>query len=179
MRFRDEITGYALCLLIPCGMANDVSAQTVAEGGRHRNSLVIEANPVRGTVSYARAIGDNWFVGPSIGFGFPQFDRTLTGGKDTDFREYLHVGFIARREFSRERVLLEFGGRAGFADYRSCTASDCWPAAYYGPSVLLAVGGRRVKVGTRMTAGVIMSPGRDAEAFASVSPVNVLVVFRF
>jgi hypothetical protein len=149
-----------------------------ADSVRLQNRFLLEANPVRGTISYARAVGDNWFVGPSVGFGFPQIDVTLSGDS-TDFREYLHIGLIARREFSREHVLLEFGGRAGFADYRSCTASDCWPGVYGGPSVLVAVGGKRVKVGSRFTAGLIKSPGRDAESFASVSPLNVLVALRF
>jgi hypothetical protein len=41
------------------------------------SQLALEANPFRGTLSYARQSAPGWHVGMEVGFGFPQIDRTL------------------------------------------------------------------------------------------------------
>lgn len=110
-----------------------------APGDRPRNVLSLEANPFRGTVSYARAVSTKWDLGVNFGFGAPQIDVTLFKRR-VDFRDFAHVGAMARRHFGNH-MLLELGGRAGFADYHECTASDCWPQLYVGPSAMVAVAG--------------------------------------
>lgn len=143
-----------------------------------RNSISIEANPFRGSLSWARAASQNWEVGAGAGFGFPQIDVTLLRGKRDDFRDYFHVSGIARRHYGK-RALLELSARVGFADYQPCLASDCWPKFYIGPSALFVVGGEHLKIGPRFTFGEISSPSGDLDVFASVSPVNVFVSWRW
>ena len=143
----------------------------------NRNAFSVEANPFRGTLSYARATSPSWDVGFNLGFGFPQIDVTLLKN-NAEFRDYFNIGGMARRRFG-DRVLLEMGARAGFADYYHCTASDCWPEVYIGPSVMVAVGGKRVKVGSRLTAGFIMGSGHDLDVFGNLSPLNLLMSWRW
>ncbi|MEP6836234.1 MAG: hypothetical protein ABJB74_22785 [Gemmatimonas sp.] len=172
---------FLLLGLLPASgrISAELHGQSPSPPVEHPNSFSIEANPIRGTLSYTRFASPKWEFGVSAGFGFPQADQTLSGKKGADFRDYLNIGAIARTHFANDHALLELGARAGVADYFVCTASDCWPQAYVGPSVLAAVGGRRVKVGTRLTAGWIAGAGHDADVFASVSPVNLLVSWRW
>jgi|GEM_PF-1749191 len=142
-----------------------------------RESLSAEVNPFRGTLTYTRFATPRWELGVGLGFGFPQLDQTLFRKRD-DFRDFLNVSALARRHFGKH-ALIEMGLRLGAAEYHECTASDCWPEVYLGPSILFAVGSERIKVGPRLTFGSIAAQGKDSDVFASVSPVNLLVSWRW
>ena len=145
--------------------------------GPRRESLSAEVNPFRGTLTYTRFATPRWELGVGLGFGFPQLDQTLFRKRD-DFRDFLNVSALARRHFGKH-ALIEMGLRLGAAEYHECTASDCWPEVYLGPSILFAVGSERIKVGPRLTFGSIAAQGKDSDVFASVSPVNLLVSWRW
>lgn len=171
-----SVVGGAIVFSLLLVDAELISAQSnnVARG----NGISIEANPFRGTVTYSRFASRNWELGGALGFGFPQLDQTLFRGKTDDFRDYVNLSAIARRHYGK-RALLELGARVGVADYQRCDASDCWPRLYFGPSVMFAVGGEHVKVGPRLTFGEINSASGDLDVFASVSPVNVMLSWRW
>ena len=172
-----SVVGAAFVLAASVAVATAVSAQQ-QPASQQRGAFSVEANPFRGSVGYSRLASTNWELGGSLGFGFPQLDVTLFRGKVDDFRDYAHIAAFGRRKFG-SRAVLELGGRLGVADYQRCQVSDCWPRLYFGPSVLLAVGGEHVKVGPRFTFGEISSASGDLDVFASVSPINLFLSWRF
>jgi hypothetical protein len=132
-----------------------VPAPLVAQ---QRHELTVEGSFVRGTLGYARARTDRIFIGVEAGFGFPQIDRTLVPAQDTlgspDFEEYLHIAPFVRYRASRN-VEIDAGIRGAIADLWPCDASDCWPALYGGIYVQPMIGFRNIKIGGRLTAGII------------------------
>lgn len=138
-----------------------------------RNQLSLEANPFRGTLGYARQSAAEWHAGVSIGFGFPQVDRTLAPA-DGDFLDLFHLSPFVR--FSPSvNAAYEAGLRLGFGDLHPCRGSDCLPGLYYGVSGAALFGWRSFKVGPRLTAGVMREGGEPATGFLGLSPVNLLV----
>lgn len=171
-----SVVGAAIVFLSMSFLPSHVGAQSTAV--ERNESLTFEVNPFRGSITYSRFRSEQWELGLGLGFGFPQLDQTLFRGKTDDFRDYLNVSALARRHYGK-RALLELSARIGVADYQRCEVSDCWPRAYFGPSVLFAVGGERFKVGPRVTFGEISHPSGDLDVFASVSPINLLVQLRW
>jgi len=120
-----------------------------------RNELTFELSVLHGAVGYAHRVAPRALLGLEAGFGFPQLDRTLDPGAETaDFQEYLHLAGFARFQPSAA-VDIDAGLRASVADLWDCTASDCWPALFAGAYLQPMVGGRRLKLGLRLVAGVI------------------------
>lgn len=130
-----------------------------ARADAQRNEATLEASVIRGALGYAREMSPRALIGVEIGFGFPQIDRTLEPATDEDtgepdFEEYLHVALFARFRGS-DRFEIDTGVRGSIADLWSSTASDSWPSLFGGAYVQPMIGGRTVKVGTRLTAGWI------------------------
>jgi hypothetical protein len=50
---------------------------------------------------------------------------------------------------------IDAGIRASIADLWPCDASDCWPSLFGGAYIQPMVGFKRLKIGSRLTAGVI------------------------
>jgi hypothetical protein len=174
---RSTICGLLLGLVI----ATPLAAQ-------RRNEVTLEGSFVRGALGYARASSAHLFIGLEIGFGFPQFDRTLVPEQDTlgspDFEEYLHVAPFIRYKPSRN-VEIDAGVRAAIADLWPCDASDCWPALFGGVYVQPMIGFRQFKIGSRLTAGVLtegepdtrVSQGDKSTGVVSISPFLVRATF--
>ena len=134
---------------------------------QQRNEVTIEGSFVRGAAGYARATSARVLVGIEVGFGFPQIDRTLAPEQDSvgspDFEEYLHVAPFVRYKAS-SNFEIDAGIRASIADLWPCDASDCWPALFGGVYIQPMIGFRKIKVGSRLTAGVIAEGEPDTRA---------------
>jgi hypothetical protein len=148
-----------------------------------RNEATIEATFTRGAAGYARHAATNVLFGIEIGFGFPQIDRTLSPEQDPetgspDFEEYLHVAPFLRLK-SGQHFEIDAGLRASIADLWECDASDCLPALFGGAYVQPMVGWRRIKVGARLTAGVIAEGKPDSRLNQGSERTGVLALSPF
>lgn len=154
-----------------------------------RNEVALEASFVRGALGYARHQSPSVLLGIEIGFGFPQLDQTLSpaqGPNDEgpDFEEYLHIAPFVRIKRG-EHFEVDAGLRASIADLYPCGASDCWPAIFGGAYLQPMVGWRRIKIGARLTGGVIAegppdtreSQGDESTGVLSISPFLVRATF--
>jgi hypothetical protein len=154
-----------------------------------RNELTLEASFVRGTLGYARHTSPSVLFGIELGFGFPQLDRTLSPEQDPDtgspdFEEYLHIAPFVRFK-SGEHFEVDAGLRASIADLYPCGASDCLPVIFGGAYVQPMVGWRRIKLGARLTGGVVaegppdtrLSQGDESTGILSLSPFLVRATF--
>ena len=154
-----------------------------------RNEVTLEASVVRGALGYARHQSSNVLLGIEIGFGFPQLDQTLSpdqGQNDEgpDFEEYLHIAPFVRFK-SGEHFEIDAGLRASIADLYPCGASDCLPVIFGGAYVQPMIGWRRIKLGARLTGGVIaegppdtrLSQGDESTGILSLSPFLVRATF--
>jgi hypothetical protein len=162
-------------------MASTIGTALAAPAHAQSNEVTIEASVIRGAIGYARRLSPTTQVGVEAGFGIPQLDRTLTPTDDDPegepgFEEYLHAAVFARVKPS-DRFEVDAGLRGSVADLWACTASDCWPALFGGAYVQPMIGGSRLKVGARLTAGWIadsMEGGPDSSTF--VVGLNPLIL---
>jgi hypothetical protein len=159
-------------LVTPALVGMMIGAALAAPAHAQQNEVTIEASVIRGAVGYARRVSPTTLVGVEAGFGFPQIDRTLTPTNDDpegepDFEEYLHAAVFVRVK-PTHRFEVDAGLRGSVADLWACTASDCWPAVFGGAYVQPMIGGSRIKVGARLTAGWIADSeerGPDSSTF--------------
>lgn len=144
----------------------------VGAGGAHaqRRLVSIEANPIAGTVAYGWARSPTTFYGIELGFGFPQVDRTLAPDSGS-FLDFAHVGVFLRMHAS-DHVAFDTRLQLGLAELNGC--SGCLPGAFGGVSGAIFVGGRRFKVGPRITAGAIREGSNPSEFVLNLTPVAVL-----
>jgi hypothetical protein len=170
-----------------CVVAAGLMSATAARA--QRNEVALEASITRGALGYARQTGSKVFLGIEIGFGFPQLDRTLSPAKNDetgapDFEEYLHIAPFVRYK-ANDNFEIDAGIRASLADLWPCGSSDCWPMPFGGVYVQPMVGWRRIKLGARLTAGVIaegnpdtrLSQGDESTGVVSLSPFLVRATF--
>lgn len=148
---------------------------TGADLGAQRRQLSLELNPVHGTLGYGWAVAPTRLVGVEVGFGFPQLDRTLAPA-DESLIDILHVGGFVRSNPSKA-VTLDGRARVGLAELRGC--SGCLPGVFTAVSGAAFFGGRHVKVGPRMTAGVIKENGDPTSFVLNLTPVAVLVSYTW
>ena len=150
-----------------------------AQGG---NEVTVEGSFTRGAVGYARASSSRVFIGVEVGFGFPQLDRTLLPAQDTlgqpDFEEYLHVAPFVRYKAS-DNFEIDAGIRASIADLWPCGASDCWPAVFGGVYVQPMFGFRLIKIGGRVTTGIILEGEPDTRLRQGDKSTGVLSLSPF
>lgn len=158
------MTRVTACVVLLCAaLAGDVSAQ--------RRHVSFEANPVHGTLGYGWHRTPERIVGLEVGFGFPQLDRTLVPG-DEDLLDALHIGAFMRLQQGRS-VTLDARLQVGLAELRGC--SGCLLGALAAVSGGAFWGTRNVKIGTRLTAGVIDDFRNPAEFVLNLTPVALLV----
>ena len=154
----------ALLVLVILGTAAaDVRAQD--------REISLEANPFHGTLGYGWVKSPALTAGVQFGFGFPQIDRTLVPD-DESFQDIMHVGVFVR---GRPTSSIALDGRIqfGFAELRGC--SGCLPGLFTGASAGVFWGGRRVKIGSRITAGVINEHIGPAAIVVNFTPVALLL----
>ena len=147
-----------------------------------RNEVTVEGSFTRGAVGYARASSAKLYIGVEVGFGFPQLDRTLVPEQDTlgqpDFEEYLHIAPFIRYKAS-DNFEIDAGLRGSIADLWPCGASDCWPALFGGVYVQPMVGFRRIKIGGRLTTGIILEGEPDTRLRQGDKSTGVLSLAPF
>jgi hypothetical protein len=151
-----------IAIAIAIALASSLTTPLLAQ----RNEVTLEASVVRGALGYARHASPKVLFGFEVGFGFPQFDRTLSPKQDPDtgspdFEEYLHIAPFVRFK-ANHNFEIDAGLRASIADLWPCDASDCLPAIFAGAYVQPMVGWRRIKVGARLTAGEIWEGEPDS-----------------
>jgi hypothetical protein len=161
---RQHTVMLALCALLLSTAG--VSAQTPDR------ELALDFRPFAGALSIAWRTSDAWSIGLALGGGIDELDRTLV--PDTDdpdyhaFEQYLHAAVFARHKPS-QRIDLDVGLRGGFADVRTCGASDCWPGLYAGAYAGAFWGGRRWKLGPRLLVGrVYEHPYSDTVVYMEI-----------
>lgn len=150
-------------------------ALPAAEARAQRRQLSLEANPFHATVGYGWATAPARVVGLEAGFGFPQLDRTLEPA-DESFLDILHLGVFVR---SQPSPSLALDGRAqfGLAELRGC--SGCFFGVFSAVSGAVFWGGRHLKVGPRLTAGVIRESAEPAAFVLNLTPVAVLATYSW
>jgi hypothetical protein len=148
-------------------------AISAADAAAQRRQLSLEANPFHGTLGYGWAVGPDRFAGLEVAFGFPQFDQTLDPA-DESLIDFVHVGAFLRTHPARS-VALDARAKLGLAELRGC--SGCLPGVFAALSGAAFFGGRHVKVGPRLTAGVIKE-SRDPTTFVlNLTPLAVLLTW--
>lgn len=156
----------ALLVLVLLGtVAGDVRAQA--------REMSLEANPIHGTLGYGWVRSSGLTAGLQVGFGFPQLDRTLAPA-DESFLDITHLGVFLRGNPARS-ITLDGRIQVGLAELRGC--SGCLPGVFTGASAGVFWGWRHVKVGPRITAGVINEHGDPAEFVANLTPVALLFTY--
>lgn len=116
----------------------------------------LEANPIHATAGYGWHRGEQTVLGVQLAFGFPQLDRKLVPDDEEDLADFAHVGVFARYR-PADAVTLDGALRFGLAELYGC--SGCLPGVLGAISGAVFVGGRNVKVGARLTSGVIADGG--------------------
>lgn len=146
-----------------------------ADLGAQRRQISVEFTPVHATLAYGWVAGPGRFVGIEAGFGFPQIDRTLVPA-DESLIDFLHVGAFARSDPTKSLVL---DGRlqVGLAELRGC--SGCLPGLFTAVSGGAFFGGRYVKAGPRLTAGVIREHGDPISFVLNLTPVAALFSYAW
>jgi hypothetical protein len=156
-----------MLLVLLAAAAADVSAQ--------RRELSLEANPIHGTLGYGWVRSPTLTIGVQAGFGFPQFDRTLMPD-DESFLDITHIGVFMRARPARS-IALDGRIQLGLAELRGC--SGCFPGIFTGASAGVFWGGRHVKVGPRITTGVIAEHGESTEFVVNLTPVALLFTYSW
>jgi hypothetical protein len=132
----------------------------------------LEANPIHGTAGYGWQRGEQTVVGVQIAFGFPQLDRKLVPDDEEDLVDFAHVGVFARYRPSNV-VAVDGALRLGLAELYGC--SGCLPGILSAISGGVFVGGRNVKVGARLTGGVIAEDGGGTNFVVNLTPFALLL----
>lgn len=140
-----------------------------------QRQVSLEANPVHGTVGYGWTTDGGRLIGVQLGFGFPELDRTLIPG-DESLLDVLHIGLFVRAQPSPS-VTLEGSIRSGVAELRGC--SGCLPGLLTSVSGGAFWGGRHVKVGPRLTAGVIAEGGEPTTFVLNLTPLAALFTYTW
>lgn len=167
--------GYALAALTAAMVLvpSATSAQQPA-----RAEVTLDAQVFGGAVGYARRVSPTSMLGAEFGIALPQVVFTLQPATGADgspeLEEFLHLALFARMA-PTDRLSLDVGVRGGVADLWGCTVSDCWPASMIGAYVQPMLGGRRFRIGTRLTAALVgesREGGPDSSTFAvAITPV--------
>jgi hypothetical protein len=152
-------------LMMQTIVPNAVSAQ--------QRQLSLEANPVHGTLAYGWPSGSSRWFGVEVGFGFPQLDRTLNVG-GASLIDFVHVGVFKRVEPSRN-FAIDGRWQLGLAELRGCSGG--LPGLFTGLSSGALVGGRRAKIGTRLTAGLIKEQSDPTTFVLNWTPLAALFSF--
>lgn len=129
--------------------------------------LSVEFTPIHGTLGYGWSTGGGRHMGVDLGFGVPQLDRTLSPS-DESLVDFFHLGLFLR---SPPPASVGLDGRVqlGFASLDGC--SGCLPDAFAALSGAAFWGGERMKVGARLTAGVIRKAGAPPRFVLNLTPL--------
>lgn len=146
-----------------------------ADLGAQRRQLSLELNPVHGTLGYGWTVAPTRFVGVELGFGFPQLDRTLAPA-DESLMDVLHVGAFVRSNPAKS-VTFDGHAQVGLAELRGC--SGCLPGVFTAVSGAAFFGGKHLKAGPRLTAGVINEHGDPAAFVLNLTPLAVLLSYTW
>lgn len=88
----------------------------------------------------------------------------------------LHLGVFVRSNPTKS-VALDGHVQAGFAELRGC--SGCLPGVFTAVSGAAFLGGRYLKAGPRLTAGVIREHGDQTSFVLNLTPVAVLLSYTW
>lgn len=147
-----------------------LASVSAADASAQRRELSLEANPFHGTLGYGWYRSPDRVMGIQVGFGFPQLDRTIVPD-DESLLDIMHVGLFMRAKPTRS-VALDGRVTIGLAELRGC--SGCFPGAMAAVSGGAFWGGRNVKVGMRVTTGVVNDDRHPPEFVLNVTPVALL-----
>lgn len=145
-----------------------------ADLAAQRRQLSLEFNPVHGTLGYGWALTPTRSAGLELGIGFPQLDRTLAPA-DESFLNVAHVGAFLRSSPSNS-ITLDGRVQIGMAELEGC--SGCLPGTFAGVSAGAFFGGKHLKVGPRLTAGVINELD-ESDFVLNVTPVAALFTYSW
>jgi hypothetical protein len=143
--------------------------------GAQRRQLSLELHPIHATLGVGWATAPERTIGFEAGFGFAQLDRTLVPSEET-LLDFLHLGLFLRTQPTR-MLSLDARVQSGLAELRGC--SGCFPGVLTALSGGLFLGGRNVKLGSRLSAGVIKEAGVPSTFVLNLRPVAVLLTHRW
>ncbi len=114
-------------------------------------------------------------MGVELGIGVPQLDRTLVPGDDA-LVDFAHVGAFLRTRLAPS-ITFDRRIQLGLAGLDEC--SGCLPGVLGAVSGGLFWGGRHIRVGPRLTAGVIAEMGNPTAVVVNLTPVAVLFAYAW
>lgn len=165
---RDLVISACVCVaLLTVGSIDVAGAQT--------RQVSLEMTPFHGTIGYGR-VKARTVTGFELGFGFPEFDRTLEPS-DHDLLDFFHLGAFVR---SRPTKSVLFDGRIQLGGGELDGCSGCFPGLMLAVSGGVFVGSKRVKVGPRISAGWITEHGEAGSAsgfVVNLRPVAVMLQY--
>jgi hypothetical protein len=155
---RGSVPAMVLCLLLALPPA--LAAQAPGDG----RVLRLEASYLAGGVAYTGRVGGAWHAGSGLGGGVDIL-RVLSGrehflGSSDAFAEYVQFSAFASWVPSTH-LRTDLGLRASVILYGDAEPSG---TPFVGSYLAPAVGWRRVKVGSRLQAGLIQVRGADRVA---------------
>jgi len=150
-------------------------ALSSADLDAQRRQLSLELNPVHGTLGYGWTVAPTRFVGVEVGFGFPQLDRTLVPASES-LLDVLHLGVFVRSDPTKS-VAFDSRVQVGLAELRGC--SGCLPGVFTAVSGAAFLGGRYLKAGPRLTAGLIKENDDPASFVLNLTPVEILLTYAW
>jgi hypothetical protein len=148
---------------------------SATEAGAQRRQLSLELHPIHATLGVGWATAPERMIGLEAGFGFAQLDRTLVPSEET-LLDFLHLGLFLRSQ-PASWLSLDARVQSGLAELGGC--SGCLPGVLTALSGGVFVGGRNVKLGSRLSAGEIKEPGVPSAFVLNLGPVAVLLTHRW
>jgi hypothetical protein len=155
-----------LCSLLMAIFAGDLGAQ---------RQLSLEVNPIHATIGYGWTTAPDRIVGVELGMGVPQLDRTLLPA-DEPLIDFIHLGVFVRSQ-ATPLVVLDGRAQLGLAELYGARAS--LPGTFTALSGGAFVGGRHVRVGPRLTAGMVMEWGNPAAFVVNLTPIALLFTYTW
>ena len=144
-----------------------------------RGPWTLEANALSLSLGHAWPSGPSRYIGVDAGVGVDALTFMVAGRSTEDDLsgadrpgDVLHLDVFYRSEPSH-RFQLDVGARGSF--YVQLSASDFVGGAFVGAYMEPMWGGRNVKVGPRVAAGIFTE--EKSEFGVTVSPLNVRVIF--
>jgi hypothetical protein len=120
---------------------------------QRNHEFTLDLRPFGGSFGYAQRLTPGVLIGVSAGGGIDALDRTFAPDPAQQayrsFQQIAHISAFLRQK-PLEAIDIDIGMRLGIGGVRECTASDCWPGAFFGLSAGAFWGSDRVKVGPRL-----------------------------
>lgn len=132
------------------------------------SEFTLDLRPFGGSVGFAQRVTPGVYLGVAAGGGIDALDRTFAPDPSDQayraFEQIAHLNAFLRQKPS-DNVDIDLGIRLGIGGVRECTASDCWPGAFFGLTAGAFWGSQRLKIGPRVLWALARESGQSNPVF--------------